>query len=491
MDFAKFFPLFGADTGIMVLAAYAIVALALTSYFATGYNTNKESYLVARRGIGLFPGALSVGAAWVWAPGMFISAQQAYQNGLVGLFWFTIGNFLTLFLFGYFAQILRKRKPDGFTIAGYFRDKFSPRVQALISIEMGMLAICAFAINVLAGSKSVEVLTGLDYHIVSVCLATLALIYAFTNGLKASVITEMLKLSVLWIGLVILVPAAVSSAGGWDMVLSGLGGITGKGANIFGTDFATGVFMGVGFVTFIGHMGGPWGDNSFYQRAFAIDQQQVRKAFWIGGLIFLCIPVLSGTLGFLAAGLKYQIPAALVGYTNIVTVGSLLPSWCSMLYLFMLFAGLVSVLDSQLSSAANIAGHDVYNRFHSTEQHSISYARTGMIVLILTGLTMANWPGMTLQTIFLFFGIMRACVWLPIMFSLWTEDGITERGIFWGIISAFCIGFPLYIYGQYFGGGKDMIFIGTMLAVFGSGTLAAIISYAEKFKPANEKIAEI
>jgi Na+/proline symporter len=417
---------------------------------------------------------------------MFISAQQAYQNGLVGLFWFTIGNFLTLFLFGYFAKLLRERKPDGFTVAGYFKERFSPRVQALISIEMGMLAICAFAINVLAGSKSVEVLTGINYNLVTLFLAGLALIYAVGNGLKASVITEVFKLSVLWAGLAILVPSAISSAGGFDLVLQGLGGITGKGNNIFGTDFATGVFMGVGFVTFVGHMGGPWGDNSFYQRAFAIEEQHVRKAFWTGACIFLFIPVMSGMLGFLAAGLKYSIPANLVGYTNVITVGSLLPSWCSMIYLFILFAGLVSVLDSQLSSAANIAGHDVYERFGSENSSSISYARIGMLLLVLAGLIMANWPGMTLQTIFLFFGIMRACVWLPIMLSIWS-DAITERGIFWGILSAFLIGFPLYVYGQYWGGGKDVVFAGTMLAVFGSGFLSWAISFIENNR---DQIAE-
>jgi urea-proton symporter len=480
MDFSKMFPLFGSDVGASVLFVYAAIVLCLTWIYAKGYGANKESFLVARRGLGTVQGALSVGAAWVWAPGIFISAQQAYQNGLVGLFWFTIGNFLTLFLFGYFAKILRERKPDGFTVAGYFREKFSPRVQALISIEMAMLSVYAFAINVLAGSKSVEVLTGLDYHLVSVFLAGLALTYAFRNGLKASVVTEVFKLSVLWIGLAIIVPSAVSNAGGWDIVWSGLGGISGKGNSIFGTDFAMGVFMGIGLTTFIGHMGGPWGDNSFYQRAFAIEQENVRKAFWLGGAVFLFIPLMSGVLGFLAAGLHYTIPPALIGYTNVITVGSLLPSWCSMVYLFIIFAGLVSVLDSQLSSAANIAGHDVYERFGSENSTSIAYSRVGMLLLIVAGLILANWPGMTLQILFLFFGIMRACVWLPIMFSMWREDSITERGMFWGILVAYLTGFPMYVYGQYWGGGKDIVFAGTMLAVFGSGLIALLVSAVEK-----------
>lgn len=483
-DLTKMFPMFSVDAGFIILAFYAAIVMFLTFYYARGYSTNKESFLVAKRGIGVLQGSLSVGAAWIWAPGLFISAQQAYQNGLVGLFWFTVGNFLTLILFGYFADRLRKRKPDGFTVAGYFKERFSPRVQALISIEMGMLAVCAFAINVLAGSKSVEVLTGIDYHLVTLILGGLALLYAIGNGLKASVITEVFKLSVLWLGIAILVPSAVISGGGLDVVIQGLGGITGKGVSIYGTDFALGVFLAVGFSTAIGHLGAPWGDNSFYQRAFAIEQQHVRKAFWGGALIFVFVPLMSGVLGFLAAGLKYQIPANLVGYTNILTVGTLLPAWCSMIYLFIMFAGLVSVLDSQLSSAANISGHDVKERFGSEDASSITYGRWGMVILLILGLAMANWPGMSLLTIFLFFGIMRACVWLPIMLSLWNEEWITERGMFWGVLIAFLVGFPVYLYGQYWGGGKDIIFAGTMLAVFGSGLLAWLISYGDRNRDA-------
>lgn len=481
MDLTTLFPLFNSGVGVAVLIAYAVVVLGLTYWFARGYNKNKESFLVARRELGAIQGAASIGAAWVWAPGMFIAAQQAYQNGIVGLFWFTIGNFLTLILFSFFAKILRERKPDGFTISGYLKERFSGRVQAILGIELVLLAMCSFAINVLAGSQSVQLLTGLDYHVVSILLAALALAYTFRNGLKASVVTEVFKLSMLWIGLFILVPAAVISAGGWSVVQTGLGGITGNGVSIFGTDFALGVFMAVGFSTAIGHMGAPWGDNSFYQRAFAVQKKRVQFAFILGACLFVLIPLLTGTLGFIAAGLQYDVPKNLLGYVNLLTVGSLLPSWAAMFYLFILFAGLVSVLDSQLASIGNIAGHDVYNKFNKDPNvNPLTYSRTAMVLLIVGGLAIANWPGMTLQTIFLFFGILRACVWLPIMFSLWNEKWVTEKGMFWGILLAYLIGFPIYLWGQNFGGGSTMTFWGTMLAVFGSGVLALAISSVDK-----------
>ena len=120
----------------------------------------------------------------------FISAQQAYVNGLVGLFWFCLGNFLTLGAFAYFAKRIRNNEPKGFTFSGYLRERFSGRVQSLFVVEMMILATCAFAINLLAGSKTVETLTGVDYTLATFLMAGVAILYSFRTGLKATVVTE-------------------------------------------------------------------------------------------------------------------------------------------------------------------------------------------------------------------------------------------------------------------------------------------------------------
>ena len=118
-------PLFNESTGFTILIVYGLVAFALTYWYSRGYADNKTSFLVARRELGTFQGSLSVAAAWLWAPGLFISTQQAYVNGLVGHFWFCLGNFLTLGLFAYFAHRLREQFPEGFTFSGFIKEKFS------------------------------------------------------------------------------------------------------------------------------------------------------------------------------------------------------------------------------------------------------------------------------------------------------------------------------------------------------------------------------
>ena len=212
MDIASLFPLFSPETGAGILVVYGLFAFAMTYWYSRGYDDNKTSFLVARRELNTFQGSLSVAAAWLWAPGLFISTQQAYVNGLVGLFWFCLGNFLTLGAFAYFAKKIRTESPKGFTFSGYLRKRFSPRLQWLFVVEMMILATCAFAINLLAGSKTVTTLTGIDYTLATFLMAGVAILYSFRTGLKATVITEVIKIIVVWAGVIILVPWAISEA---------------------------------------------------------------------------------------------------------------------------------------------------------------------------------------------------------------------------------------------------------------------------------------
>ena len=480
----QLFPLFTPNTGIAILLVYGLFAFAMTYWFSRGYNDNKTSFLVARRELGTFQGSLSIAAAWLWAPGLFISAQQAYVNGLVGLFWFCLGNFLTLGAFAYFAKTIRNREPEGFTFSGYLRTRMSSRVQWLFVTEMMILATCAFAVNLLAGSTTVSTLTGINYTLATVLMSAIAILYSFRSGLKATVVTEVIKIVVVWTGVLILVPWAIYNAGGLDVVAAGLGGITGEGANIFGTSFAWGVFTGFGAAAFLGHMGGPWGDNSFYQRAFSIKPKSIVPSFVIASFVFIVIPIMMGLLGFVAAGNGLEIPKNLLGNTNAIVIGTYLPSYAAIIFAFMIFAGLISILDSQFASVANMTGHDIYNRFktNDSDHGAITYARYGMLALVITALIVANIPGITMMYLFLFFAILRTSVWLPSMIALLRPNWISEAGMFWGILLAVIPGEALYIWGQLYNGGPSITFAGTLIAIAGAPILALLIS---KFKGAH------
>ena len=286
--------------------------------------------------------------------------------------------------------------------------------------------------------------------------------------------TEMIKMVVVWTGAIILVPWVISSAGGWDVVVAGLGGKTGQGADIFGTPFAWGVFTGFGAAAFLGHMGGPWGDNSFYQRAFAIKEKSIIPSFVLASFVFIVVPIMMGLLGFVAAGSGMKIDN--VGVTNALVIAQYLPAGAAIFFMFMVFSGLVSILDSQFSSVANMTGHDIYNKFKvgNTTGGEIYWARYGMIALAVLALIIANIPGMTLVYLFLFFAVLRASVWLPSMITFLKPGLITEKGMFWGILIPATIGEILFVSGKL--GYSDTAFLGVLIAIFGSPLLSVGIS---------------
>jgi Na+/proline symporter len=309
-------------------------------------------------------------------------------------------------------------------------------------------------------------------------MAGIALSYSFRSGLKATVITEIMKIVIVWAGVFVLVPAVVHSAGGWATLSKGFGGVSGDGGELIGTPKAWQIFASFGITAFLGHMGGPWGDNAFYQRAFAIRENSVVRSFVIAAFVFGVIPVMMGLLGFVAAGARLSIPSESLGTTNAITIATFLPGWASIVFVILVFAGMISVLDSQFSSVANLTGHDIYNRYEDRidDAQVIRWARLGMLMLAAVGFSVCMIPHITILHLFLFFANLRAAVWLPSMLAMLCPRFVTEPAMFWSILISVTVGMPLFIYGQLYGR-TLWSFAGTLTSIVGSLLLVLTISY--------------
>jgi Na+/proline symporter len=478
MDLTNIFPLLPESSGFLVLAFYAILVLALTTIASRGFNKTKSGFLVANRQVGFWQGSMSVAAANIWAPAMFISCLQGYVNGLSGVIWMIIGNAFCLIIFGYFTPKIKEQFPDGFTLSGYFKEKYGSNVQTLLGIELITLSIASLSVNILAGSQAIQALTGINYHLVSVIIPVIALSYALRGGLRASIVTEMIKVWIFITFWLAIIAWTISVNGGIDTIIAGIGGKTGAGDVLWGTDFTNKVFIGFGLPVVLSLLSAPWADNTFYQRTFAIKKEVVRPAFITGALMGVTVTISGALLGMAAAGMKLDIPTAIQTYTNIVMFGLTLPSWLFPVLIFVIFASLISVLDSQLGTAASLLGDDIHNRFNKNgnEVSSVNWSRWGMVIVSVLAVGIVNIPGITLLTIFLVYGISRAIVWWPVMISLINGKLISATGMFWGIVSAWCIGMPIYLYGQVLAGGPMYILFGTLFAVFGSGILCILIT---------------
>lgn len=453
--------------GIVVLVVYALLMIFVTLIF-TRRATSAESFHVADRRIGAPAAAMSIAATWIWAPSLFTSSEVAYTSGVPGFFWFLVPNVLCLLFFIPFAKRIRRQYPEGITLTGYMTEKYrSGKVKGIYSFQLGALAVLSTAVQLLAGGKTLSLLTGLPFWSMTFALALIAYSYSRFSGLKASVATDVVQLGIILLGGALLVSLGLQRAGGVDTVVKGLGSITGEFTSLTSASGIE-VLLSFGLPTAIGLISGPFGDQCFWQRAFSIRENRIGRSFFGAAVLFALVPIFMGTIGFLAAGTGFQ--ASDPGMVNWEFVMSLLPSWVLIPFLFMIVSGLLSTVDSNLCAAASLTT----DWMTKEGSENIKVSRTVMLALLGVAILIANIPGLTVTHLFLFYGTLRASTLLPTVMTLLGKR-LSANGVFAGVLVSLCVGLPVFAYGNIAGVAMAKT-AGSLIAVLSSGVVALLAS---------------
>ena len=423
--------------GLVILAVYAAIMITATLIF-TKKEKNVERFCVGNRRENWIMSALSIAATWIWAPALFVSTEKAYTNGFVGLFWFLVPNVLCLIIFIPFAKRIRKEMPEGITLSGYMRDKYnSEGVKRVYLFQLMGLSVLSTGVQLLAGSQVLSVATGMPFELVTVLLAVIALSYSIFSGIKASMLTDAIH------------------------------GISGNYTSFWSKEGIE-VFLAFGLPTAVGLLSGPFGDQSFWQRAFAVKSNRIGRAFLVGAILFGMVPFSMGILGFAGAGIGYQ--AKDLGVINFELIREMFPAWVVLPFLFMIISGLLSTVDSNLCAASSLVT-DMYGG------KELKKTKTAMVVLLLAGILIANIPGMTVTRLFLFYGTLRASTLLPTVMTL-RGAKFTPKGIQCGVISALAVGLPIFAYGTLLDSGPYKT-LGSLATVLLSGIVGMIVTKME------------
>jgi Na+/proline symporter len=412
-----------------------------------GMKKEKEWFLVADRKIGTKEGSVCIAASWIWAPALFLSTQKAYEDGLLGFLWFLIPNVVSLLLFAPFAARLRREFPEGITLSAYIGEKYSPRVQALYWLTLGGLAVAAFTMQLLAASQLLALAYGVPTILVTSALGLAPFGYSFFFGLKASTISDLGKMILIFVLGAVLVTWVFIKTNNIEIFTSGLKGRIGT-VDIL-SDESRKIILGFGIPVSIGLVSGPFGDQSFWQRAFAIKTDSVGRSFVYGAILFSVVPIMMSTFGFLAAGLGLSSPRA--EFIGLSVIETLLPPMAVFLFLLMVLSGLLSILDSKLTAIASLGGHDFACRIWDSKDlshaRSLFCSRAAMGLFALGGIALANIPGLTILHLFLFYGTLRSATLIPTILTI-LGIRIPEPGIFTGILLGIIIGLPLFTFGN-------------------------------------------
>jgi len=462
------------SAGYLFLLIFGIAMILVTYFFARWkrYST-KEGFLVAGRKVNWFVGGSSIAASWIWAPALFISVQLAYQKGLPGIFWFTLPNIIALAIFAFLAPAIRKKMPEGYTLPQYIKYRLqSEKAHKVYLFPYFFYQLMAVTVQIFAGGSLIYLLTGIPLTIVMPLILIIALIYTYISGLEASIVTDFVQMALIFIIGIIILPLTWIAAGGTSAISAGLGGLIGV-RNIFDP----GIAFSLGIVTSIGLISGAISDQQYWQRAFAIKKNHLVKAFIFGAILFGIVPIALSTLGFIGANpeLGITLPEGVdVSMIGVQTIATLLPSWAVFLFVIMLLAGLSSTLDSGFSATSSLWVTDVAKS--KTDKEAVKSARKAMfgiaIVGLLVALAVVYIPQFGLFHLWWIFNTIAACVVVPTVLSLYWKR-LDARGVLWGVLTAFVIGLPLFVYGNFIN--NEVMIVGASLFIILISTLFCLV----------------
>jgi Na+/proline symporter len=420
--------------GIIILAAYAVF-MVLVTVFVTRKPKDTLEFHIANRDMGTVQSAFSIAATWIWAPALFVSAERAYLQGTIGLFWFLVPNIFCLILFIPFAERIREQMPQGITLSGFMGERYGTGTKRVYLFQLSALSILSTGVNLLAGASVLTIITGLPFPLLTVILAAIAYSYSQFSGIKASVITDAVQMVLILAACFLFVPWALQR-NGIGALVSGLSGPGGGFGNIFSRQGFE-VFLSFGLPTAIGLIAGPFGDQNFWQRAFSIRKERIGRAFFGGALAFGIVPLSMGFLGFIARGSGFVPNNA--GVVNLELVTGLFPAWTVLPFVFMLISGLLSTVDSNLCAMASLTT-DI------TRSENIAVPRGAMLLNLALGILIANIPGMTITNLFLFYGTLRASTFAPTVMTL---QGKRLRWVAPGVMVSLLAGLPVFAWGTF------------------------------------------
>lgn len=449
--------------GLILVFVYGIAMVAVVLFVRR--RKSSDDFLVMNRELGTWRGAFSIAVSWIWAPAVFICSLQAFTQGLPGIFWFTFPNILCFFIFAPIAVRARKLFPSGYTMPDFINARYSGDKKVHIAslfVYFGY-QLGAIIINCAAGAALLHILTGIAYSVAVLIMSATALAYSLISGLRASVITDVIQMSLILVIGFFIVPWVISEAGGVSVLSEGLGGQTGEFRDLFNPYVA----YAFGIATSLGLISGPIADQMFFQRAFAVKRGSIVRVFVYGGLIFGVVPIVLSLLGFVGAAPSVQAVVTVDDPQMVgpIVVGHFLPKWALMLFTTMAFAGLTSTLDSALCAVSSLGGIDVFKRYFSPEASDselLKMSRLFMIIMAFIGTSVALLQPQLLW-VFLIYGALASAALFPTVLSIfWSR--LPAQGAFWAIVLSLVVATPLSIYANV-NGDVDLIVLAAVISV--------------------------
>ncbi len=416
-------PLAQEDVGRILTpqSGYAMLALFGVAWVGLGiwWGRRAKSYdgfSVAGRNVGLALGTATAVATWITSNTTMLAPQFALQLGIWGALAYSTASF-GLFAFAPMSGRIRTLMPHGYTAVEFVRKRYGPMGSIpflIISLFYAMTWLISMA---MAGGKLLHVLSGIPYEMGMSAVVITCVLYTVFGGMYAVIGTDFIQSIIILIGLVVVALAVLT-----QVDVEGVYGTLQSERPMLLSVLFPAALMSL-FNNMLFGFGEIFHSNVWWSRAFAMREGVGPKAYFLGGVLWLPVPVVAGFLGLAA-------PALGIGISQPDTAGplvaaNLLGTGGAFLVFVVVFCSLASSIDSLLAATSDLIVNDMVEPLRQQPGSDPQKRRWSLYAII--GLGLVTWsiafPNVgTLATVLFFAGPMvGSCIW-PILGGLYWKS---------------------------------------------------------------------
>jgi solute:Na+ symporter, SSS family len=385
---------------IAVIGIYAVSIFVLAQWVSREKGAHKkdaQDYFLASRALPWWAIGTSLIAANISAEQIIGMSGSGYVIGL-GIASYEWMAALTLIIVGkYFLPIFLKN--GIYTMPEFLERRFSSKVRTVMAIFwLGVYVFVNLTAILWLGATAVHTVSGINVQIALIALGVFAGAYALYGGLKAVARTDIVQVSLLVLGGLIICYISLNKISGNAGMVAGFHELTVRFPEKFKMILppsnpnyknlpGLSVLLGGMWVMNVSY----WGFNQYIiQRALgAKDIREAQKGIVLAAFLKLLMPVIIVLPGIAAAALAPNLARPDEAYPHLM---AMLPTGILGLVFAALIAAIVASMGSKINSIATIFTMDVYRplRPRTSQQRLVLIGRITAVVALIVAILSAK-----------------------------------------------------------------------------------------------------
>ena len=399
--------------------AWALVVLFSVLWVALGIaggrrgQSDADDYMLAGRNIGLALSTATLMASWVTGNTTLLAPEFGYKTGLWGMFSYALAG-LGLILFAPLASRIKQLMPNGRTSGDFIRLRYGRLAWWVFMVITAIYTLGFLMTQAMGAGLLLQALSGFDYHVGMVVVIGVATLYTLFGGMRAVIGTDFIQSLLIMVLLAVVAVLAFRQFPMPEVHAS----LLARHPDRLDLLLPAGLLIAWNSALF--SMGEVFHNNIWWSRVFASRRSVVMTSFVLGGIAWMSVPMVTGSIGLVA--LAREIPLEQVNMVFPVMAADLLGAGGAALVFVVVFASLTSTLDSLLASTADLLAEDVYFRLLRPQASDLQLKQAARLMVVgLAVVTLAlSWPRLdSLASVLFLTGALEASTVWPVACGLY------------------------------------------------------------------------